>query len=143
MVPLPETTKTIPAFDVWVEFIGYIRWPNLLPGSPDRVVEGQIYHSTGLNALIQETTQRLGAIGIQGGLMALLPDEELKKARPREGLILTPQDLLNPVYRRFVPLWNIKYIDTVIKPMTELPRVEEPGVPLTGSGVETKEHKPS
>lgn len=135
MVPLPENTRSMPAFDVWVEFIGYVLEPKLIPGEPETVVEGQIYHSSGMNELIHDTTQRIAAIGIQGGMMALKGEMEKR--------VMAPQDLLNPVYRRFVPIWNLKYIETVFKPMTELPRVEEPGVPLTGSGVETKEHKPS
>ena len=136
-VPIPENIKKDPpAFDAWVEFIGHVKEPSLFPGSPSVVVEGNIYHCPNRASLINDVNTRLINIGFQRGMLVFKPDVTNK--------VLTPEQLLDPSFRYFAPVDNIRYIETVIKPMTELPRVEEPGIPLTGQGsLETVEHKPS
>jgi hypothetical protein len=137
-VPVPHNIrKDLPAFDAWVEFVGYLKEScrAYLPGFPEAVVEGNIYHCQNRAELINEVSQRLATIGLQGGIVAFKVLSEKK--------VMTPEELVDPSYRYFVPLDHIKYIETRITPMTELPRVEEPGVPLTGQGLETVEHKPS
>lgn len=138
-VPVPENIKTgPPAFDAWVEFIGYVKESHraYIPDFADRVVEGNIYHCQNRAELINEVSQRLASIGFQRGIMAFKSLVEKK--------VMTPEQLIDPSNRNFIPMDHIKYIETKIVPMTELPRVEEPGVPLTGKGsLGTVEHKPS
>jgi len=136
-VPVPENIKKDPpAFDAWVEFIGYVKEPALFPGSPSTIVEGNIYHCPNKASLINDVNTRIINIGFQRGMLAFKPEFMNK--------VLTPEQLLDPTLRFFAPMENLRYVDIVIKPMTELPRVEEPGVPLTGQGsLETVEHKPS
>ncbi len=42
MVPLP--TGQQPAFDSFVQFIGHVKIPALLPGSPDKVIANNVFH---------------------------------------------------------------------------------------------------
>jgi hypothetical protein len=133
-LPLP-TNKEKPMFDAWVSYIGYVRDPILLPGNPTKVVVANVYHVANKAELLQSVAQELGMMAMQQGMAVLRPEFE--------GKILDAEQLMSIESKMFVPMWNIRYIVPVIKPMTELPRVEEPGVPLTGQGVETKEHKPS
>jgi hypothetical protein len=100
-----------------------------------QVVIANIYHVANRAELLDAVARDLGMMALQQGMAVLRPEFE--------GKILDAEQLLSIESKMFVPMWNIRYILPVIKPMTELPRVEEPGIPLTGQGVETKEHKPS
>lgn len=121
--------------DAWVSFIGYVKDPLMLPGNPTKVVIANVYHVPSKADLLEAVARDLGMIAIQQGMAVLRPEFE--------GKTLDAEQLMSVEYRMFVPMWNIRYILPVIKIMTELPRVEEPGVPLTGQGVEIQEHKPS
>ena len=133
-LPLPVNREK-PMLDAWVSFIGYVRDPLMLPGNPTKVVVANIYHVANRAELHDAVARDLGMMALQQGMAVLRPEFE--------GKILDAEQLLSIESKMFVPMWNIRYILPVIKPMTELPRVEEPGVPLTGQGVETQEHKPS
>lgn len=133
-LPLPAN-KEQPAHDCWVEFVGYVRDPLELPGTPQKVFAGNIFHVASKAQLWEMISAEQVQMGAQQGMYILKPE--------LVGKTITPEELFNPSNRLFVPMRNIRYVETVIKVMTELPRVEEPGVPLTGQGVETKEHKPS
>jgi hypothetical protein len=121
--------------DAWVSFIGYVKDPSMLPGNPTEVVIANIYHAPNKAELLEAVARDLGMIAIQQGMAVLRPEFI--------GKTLNAEQLMSVESRMFVPMWNIRYVLPVIKIMTELPRVEEPGVPLTGQGLEIQEHKPS
>lgn len=132
MIPLPEGQQ--PAFDAFVQFIGHVKDPALLPGSPEKVIVSTVCHFTNKAELIKFMNITMEEmLNQQGMLVARLDNPKL----------MVPEHILSVEYKLFVPMWNIRYIETKLQPITELPRVEEPGVPLLGQGVETKELKPS
>jgi hypothetical protein len=124
-----------PAFNAWVQFIGHVRDPLLLPGRPTEVYQNSVYSMASKAAALEFMGQELNTIYMRQGMEILRPELTVKP--------LLAEYILSPEFKLFVPLWNIRYVEPKIRPMTELPRVEEPGIPLTGQGLETKEHKPS
>jgi hypothetical protein len=124
-----------PMFSAWVQFVGHVRDPLMLPGHPLKVFHNSVYNLSSKAAAIELMNQELSSIEARQGMEVLRPELEKKP--------LIAEYIMSPEFKLFVPMWNIRYIETVIKPMTELPRIEEPGIPLTGQGLEIKEHKTS
>jgi|SRR5579864_69174 len=131
-LPLPAGQQ--PAFDTFVQFIGHVKTPSLLPGSPETVIASAIFHCGSKSDLINQINAHMAAFAAQQGMLIARPDN------PR---IMQVEHMISVEFKLFVPMDNIRFIETIVSPMTELPRVEEPGVPLIGQGVETKELKPS
>jgi hypothetical protein len=132
MVPLP--TEQQPALDSFVQFIGWVKTPALLPGSPDKVIASNVFHCKNKVELINRVNEQMQGFMAQQGMLVAKPDN------PK---IMNLEHMISVEFKLFVPMYNIRFIETVVSPMTELPRVEEPGIPLLGQGVETKELKPS
>lgn len=124
-----------PMFTAWVQFVGHVRDPLLLPGHPTEVFHNSVYNMQNKQAAIDFMIGELNTIYMRQGMEILRPELVNKP--------LLAEYILSPEFKLFIPMWNIRYIEPKIRPMTELPRVEEPGVPLTGQGLEIKEHKPS
>lgn len=131
-LPLPAGQQ--PAFDAFVQFIGHVKTPALLPGSPNTVIASSVFHATNKAHLINMINEQMMAFMSQQGMLV---------ARPNNPPLIIVEHMISVEFKLFVPMDNIRFIETIVSPMTELPRVEEPGVPLLGQGVETKELKPS
>jgi len=131
---LPLPTAQQPAFDAFVQFIGHVKVPALLPGSPNTVIASAIFHCASKADLINQINAHMNAFMAQNGMLI---------ARPDNPPVMTIEHMISVEFKLFVPMDNIRFIETIVNPITELPRVEEPGVPLVGQGVETKELKPA
>lgn len=131
---LPLPTPPTPAFDAFVQFIGHVKVPALLPGSPEKVIASSIFHCANKTDLIRQINEHMQGFMAQQGMLI---------ARPDNPKIMTIEHMVSVEFKLFVPMDNIAYIETTVSAMTELPRVEEPGIPLLGQGLETKELKPS
>lgn len=124
-----------PFYDAWVQFVGHVKEPALLPGNPQFVYANSVYHLPNKNAAIELMNQEFTGFQMRQGMEVLRPELEKKP--------LIAEYIMSAEFKIFVPMWNIRYIETKVRPITELPRIEEPNIALTGQGLEIKEHKPS
>ncbi len=90
---------------------------------------------------VKNKVELIGLINEQ--MQEFLEQQGMLVAKPDNPKIMNLEHMVSVEFKLFVPMDNIRFIETIVSPMTELPRMEEPGVPLLGQGVETKELNPS
>ncbi len=132
-LPLPSTNEK-PKFSAWVQFIGHLKEPLLIPWSTD----GKVYAGNIFNCDSKEELIKLA----NGELMQFHMMQAMVCARPDNPKITTIEHLTSVEFKYTVPMWNIRYIETKFTTTTEVPRSEDQVV-ITGQHPETAEGKAS
>jgi hypothetical protein len=123
-----------PKFSSWVQFIGHLKEPLLIPWSND----GKVYAQNIFNVESKDELIKLA----NGEIVQMLMMQGMMVARPDNPKIITIEHLMSCEFKFLVPMWNIRYIETKFTTTTEVPRSDDKTV-VTGQHPETHEGKAS